>query len=318
MLQAIRSQFTQSLWENYLLHSHPMQQIQHGFKQKNLLLPPLDHFAVIDLPSPNTGIAPMSSIFSMLGYKLQGRGYLPEKQNDFAWLTAEDSHVLPASDALPQAVVADFRLDELPTEIRKIIVHYANQSSAPPFSRMEKLIETIYQNDSIAEAALIVLLMDYFKGRDWHIPTVRDFKQVQEFNELLAWVLVFGRKPNHFTLSAHLSPAFTDLEHFNTFIEEDIHLALNQEGGKIKGDSQSGIAQSSTAPYTQTINLADGQVDITTDFVEFAWRFPRKEVTQKTVILWRDYFTGFVAQHANHVIESLYLPDETILVSEPF
>jgi hypothetical protein len=54
----------------------------------------------------------------------------------------------------------------------------------------------------------------------------------------------------------------------------------------------------------QEVNLADGVVHLPTDFVEFVWRFPLS-VDNNGTQKWQDFFTGFIAQNANHVIESL-------------
>jgi hypothetical protein len=170
-----------------------------------------------------------------------------------------------------------------------------------PFEQIQSWIH----QEAIDE--LQTFFANYFNGRDWPLPTVAEFKTVHAFNELLAWVLVFGRKPNHFTLSVHLLSEFNNLSEFNDFIEKILKLPLNQEGGLIKGQAQSGIAQSSTMGLQETIMLADGNVSLPTGFVEFVWRFPNPTLATKP-ILWRDYFTGFVANHADYVIESLFQP----------
>jgi hypothetical protein len=160
------------------------------------------------------------------------------------------------------------------------------------------------QKNATTQKTLHHFLQSYFQGREWQAPTVKDYLQVKEFNELLAWVLIFGRRPNHFTFSIHLLNDFLNLEKFNLFIEEQVKLSLSPEGGIIKGNKQAGIEQSSTVGWTQTVELADGFISIPTGFVEFVWRYPR-DATQQPM-LWNDFFTGFVADHANHVIESLY------------
>lgn len=87
-----------------------------------------------------------------------------------------------------------------------------------------------------------------------------------------------------------------------------MNIQLNHEGGIIKGGRQAGIEQSSTAGKLQKIKLADGEIELPCGFVEFVWRFPHAHATAKP-ILWQDYFTGFIATHANRVIESLYIND---------
>lgn len=301
MSKLIRQSVVHELWQQWRDQSPEVRQIAAGLQQRGC--PPfvLDHFAVIDLPSTRSGMTELCQIFSTIGFQERGRGYLPDKQNDFLWLAEEDSAHCNAKDALPQIVVADFRLDEMPPEVKRIIEKYAMLTSNSPLADIRRLLE---QKNANTTAAITQRICDYLTtGRDWPLPTVSDFSTVQSFNELLAWVLVFGRKPNHFTISVHLLPGFSDLADFNHFIEHDMQLSLNSDGGIIKGKKESGISQSSTKGVLRKIKLADGEVDLPTDFIEFVWRHP---VSSNPPVKWDDYFTGFVAQHADYVIESLY------------
>lgn len=305
MLKQARQLIVNNLWASYHSTSPQIKLIEDCLQKKGTASPVLDHFAIIDLPGPHTGITHLSSIFSSLGYEIRGRDYLADKQNDFVWMAEADSDNQAAASVLPQVVVADFRLQEMPPTVRSIIEKYSRFARPSPREEVGKLTERIVRGDASAMQPLGALLSDYFSGRDWPLPSVKEFHTVQEFNELLAWVLIFGRRPNHFTLSIHLLGSFADLSSFHTFIENDAQLALNSEGGVIKGDPLKGIAQSSTIGERQTIKIADGEITLPTEFVEFVWRYPHKEVSKP--ILWKDYFTGFVAQHADHVIESLYV-----------
>lgn len=305
MLPSLRHTIIKHLWTTHRATSREIKQIEAGLKQKHTAPLVLDHFAIIDLPGPKTGIPQLSQIFSLLGYEVRGQDYLADKQNDFLWLAESGSDEQYARDVLPQVVVADFRIDELPIEIRKIITHYADYAPTFPLSTLKQQIADLQAGKSEAATHALSLLAQYFSGRDWPLPTCKEFSLVREFNELLAWVLVFGRRPNHFTLSIHHLNAFVDLTDFHRFIEDELQLTLNREGGLIKGGKSAGIAQSSTLGITQNILLADGEIAIPTQFVEFVWRYPLKADSQP--LLWKDFFTGFIASHADHVIESLYV-----------
>lgn len=304
MLQQLRNAIIAHLWHQHRGATSQLAQIEQHLSKHLVNASPLDHFAIIDLPGPHSGIPTLSAIFSLIGYQERGKGYLPDKQNDFLWMADTDSMQGFAADALPQAVVADFRPAEMPAAIAAIIHKYAQQSAGFPLRQATLLLERVQQHDKEAYQALFNMITTYLNGRDWPPPTKAEFHLVREFNELLSWVLVFGRRLNHFTLSVHLMPEFSSLDDFHTFIREDVQLQLNHEGGIIKGGPHTGIAQGSTVGTPQTITLADGCVELPTGFVEFVWRFPaRTDITQPHY--WNDYFTGFVAQHANHVIESL-------------
>lgn len=273
---------------------------------------PLDHFALIDLPGPHTGISELAQIFSAMGYIVQGTDYLPDKQNDFLWLTEIDSKHSLALKVLPQVVVADFRLDEMPTHVRKIISKYSKQASPSPLRQIQKLTGRVYLDDFHAAKELNDIIMHYLNGRDWPLPNKQEFYDVYEFNQLLAWVLLFGRRPNHFTIATHLLNGFENLRAFLQFIEDKVQLKLNYDGGLIKGNVQDGMEQGSTTGIEQRITLADGEVTVLSEFVEFIWRFPH--VKKDTGFLWQDYHTGFIPQNANRVIESLYVPEKEDVV----
>lgn len=305
MLREIRQQIIDQLWRDYCKSNHHVKQIDAVLHAKNIRRPILDHFAIIDLPGPHTGISELDRIFKAIGYVRHGTDYLPEKQNDFAWMAECDSHTKTASQVLPQVVTADFRLEEMPDNIRNIVLKYSRQASPSPAEKIEQLAARAAADDHQAAIQLFVLINQYLSGREWPLPTVKEFETVSEFNELIAWVLVFGRRPNHFTYSIHLMPEFTDLSSFHDFIVRDVGLPLNTDGGIIKGSRESGIEQGSTAGTPEHIQLADGYVELPMGFVEFVWRFAHKEQP----VVWQDYFTGFVANHANRVIQSLYVND---------
>jgi hypothetical protein len=303
MLTPIRQAIIRQLWNRYTETTPQIRHIVNGLSLTQA--PPIDHFACIDLPSLVTGIPVMETVFNLIGYEKRGQGYLASKQNDFTWLAEQQGDDLPASSVLPQVVVADFRLEEMPATIRAIIEKYAKQAKPAPITTIKHWLQCAAHGDVQAINKLETIYVDYFSGRDWPLPTINEFKAVHAFNELLAWVLVFGRRPNHFTLSVHLLGTFNNLTQFNSFIENTLNLPLNIEGGVIKGKEALGIAQSSTVGTQETIQLADGAVHLPVGFVEFVWRYPLAE-KKEAAYLWRDYFTGFVADHADYVIESLY------------
>ncbi len=304
MREQLRKNIVQQLWNQYRDTSPDMLRIEAALSRKGVSRLILDHFAIIDLPGPNSGISYLSQIFSEIGYIEQGRDYLADKQNDFLWMAESSSRELPAPDALPQVVVADFRLDEMPAEIRAIIEKYSHLAQKAPLQTIRNLSQQASSGNAEAAKHCTSIIMQYLSGRDWPLPTISEFLMVREFNELLSWVLIFGRRPNHFTLSIHLLDYFTSLAGFHRFIEEEVQLRLNSEGGTLKGGESAGIEQGSTLGISRTVKLVDGEIDIPTGFVEFVWRYPGPDCEKP--MRWNDYFTGFIAQHADRVIESLY------------
>lgn len=302
LLKKVRTHLTHHLWHNYKNTSSHAHILESALQQRDEH-PILDHYAIIDLPSIHTGIPTLSQIFSMIGYCHQGSGYLPEKQNDFIWMSEADAHDNDVREVLPQVVLADFRLAELPQNIRSIIEKYTRHSHGNTLLTIKKFAEKTKQGDQHAAQKLTQILNIYLTTRDWPLPTKAEINTVSEVNELLAWTLLFGRRPNHFTISAHLLNDFNSLEEFNTFVTDQLDLRLNSSGGIIKGSESMGIKQSSTLGLNIKVPVADGHIEVPESFIEFVWRY-QNEANQGSK--WHHYFTGFIANNANHVIESLY------------
>lgn len=302
MLNHVKHTVFSQLWENYSSHLMEVSTIQnhiHKHFQEELIL---DHFAIIDLPGPYTGMDTLSCLFSYLDYKIRGQDYLAEKQNNFRWLSEDVSQKTLAVDASPQIVVADFRREALASEVLKIIDHYAGFAAALDSDQLKYLHQRTLQQDEQAARELSRCILNYLQSRDWPLPTLQEYEIVKNQNELLAWVLVMGRQVNHFAWGIHLSKSFSELKIFNQFLSS-LNISLNQKGGLIKGNINKGIEQSSTQAAIKFTKLADGVTALSDRFIEFVWRYPKKIGENKR---WHDYFTGFVADNADRVVESLY------------
>lgn len=304
MLNRVKKYVFNQLWQNYRTDINELLLIQDHFKEyfKEKLI--LDHFALIDLPGPYTGMDTLSCLFSYLGYSVRGQDYLAEKQNNFRWLSEKICPETLAIDASPQIVVADFRREALAPPVVAIIDYYVSFTQALDIEQLKFLHHRTLLQDEVAAEELSTLILTYLQSRDWPLPTVKEYQIVKSHNELLAWVLIMGRQVNHFAWSIHLSKCFSELKQFNQFLNSTLNISLNKKGGLIKGNSNKGIEQSATQPATKSIKLADGIIDLSGRFIEFVWRYPKKTGENR---FWHDYFTGFVADNANRVVESLYL-----------
>lgn len=303
LLDEVKHKLVRALWcqySNEIAHA----KIIHDFLQAKNKKIVLDHFAIIDLPSEKTGIDILSQIFACLNFVVQGRDYLPEKQNEFLWLAEQDAPIKLAEHVLPQVVVADFKLNALPLSIRKIIEKYTRQIQASSLTDFQDLAEKSAQGNIDAASKLLSKLVNYLSRRDWALPTQSDFKAVHEANELLAWVLLYGRRTNHFAISVHLLGGFEDLTAFHSYLALNVNCTLNLQGNLIKGNQDTGIMQSATMGDLIKVSLAEGDVVIRDRFLEFIWRY-RKEALREGA-KWDDFHTGFIANNANQVIESLY------------
>ncbi len=303
LLKQVRIDLNELLWRHYKTQSPHARLLEAELIQRGETAA-LDHYAIITAPSIYCSMESLAEIFTSIGYCLQGRDYLPEKQNDFLWMTEEDAFGNNAHNVLPQVVLADFRLHELPESTQTILKKYMHHGDPNAIEAIKKLAMQAKHGDAEAAAKLTTTLATYLTQRDWPLPSKEDLLKISESNELLAWTLLFGRCPNHFTISVHLLKGFKSLESFNQFITNDLKLPLNSTGGVIKGNKSMGIEQSSTLGAKITTQTIDELIEIANSFIEFVWRFPQNENPKATQ--WNDYFTGFIANNANKVIESLY------------
>jgi hypothetical protein len=258
--------------------------------------PVLDHLAIVDLPkSNNTGIPFLKKIFTKLGFEQRGEGYLPDKMNDFIWVTDPESDGMEAKKPLPQIVLADFRINLFSTKAQEVLNKYINQATPFDFENFDSLL---VKNPKKAGA----YLKSYLTKRSWPKPTLEDYHLMHSENQLLAWVLLFSRKVNHFGVNLSFDNDFKDLEEYNTYLKTIDGITLNNIDGEVKGGAHDGISQSSTLGNTIKVELDGQTIETTNSFMEFVWRYPKNNHPH----LWNDYFNGFIAKNANRVIESLY------------
>jgi hypothetical protein len=301
LIYHVRESVIQQLYNNYVQAFDHIQKVIQFFPEKIVL----DHFAVIDLPSEKSGIFVLNQIFSSLGYLPQGRDYLQDKQNEFMWLAPMEANSKKATEVSPQIVIADFCLDDLSPKVKNIIMKYTRHFSIFPWREFHRLVGEAYHDNHHAASLLIKMIVHYCQQRET-VPTVQDYLIVKEQNELLSWVLAFGRGINHFGINIGLLNQYAHFSQFNACLSEKLNIRLNQKNGLIKGDEDKYIAQSSTAGDEITLPLLGGEIKLLSPFVEFIWR--AKKVAHP--LYWNDYYTGFIGMQADDVIESVYAPEK--------
>jgi hypothetical protein len=290
----IKRQVIQNLWNSYI---GLIPKFNKVFSQQ---LPVLDHFAIIDINSKYSDKATFERVFNRLGFVKKGEGYLEEKINEFIWLSAnEDAYLLP-EDSLPQPIFADFKLELLTSQNKKIIDQYTKEMMV--FD--ENLFYSLLNSD---QNEAVKYLSHILNTRPWKKPSLKHYLSVKEENQLLAWVLLFGRKVNHFGVNINFLNEYKNLEDFHD--QNRHYFEFNKEDGEIKGGKYCGIAQSSTVGQKVYVEVEDGTVEVRDSFLEFVWRFSDKENPK----YFNDYYTGFIAKNANKVVESVYSKDPTFL-----
>lgn len=296
MLSALRSDIIKLLWSEYKTHIGYLNNLPNGSKLK------LDHFAIIDFNSSTSGIGTLSKIFEMLGFHIAGKGYLPEKINDFIWMREPDFLSQEIEVSLPQIVLADFRTNLLSDETQTIIGKYSNNIPEFDFASLEEMLNSLENGDKAKYDDILKLIFNYVNSRPWPAPTTEDYNKIKEEHELIAWVLLMGRRVNHFGIQINDYTNFDNLENFVEHYKQSNSSKINAINGEIKGGARDGIAQASSIGNEISVKTADGSVITHDSFLEFVWRYKNSDKDAKTN---SDQYSEFVAKNANYVIESL-------------
>ncbi len=299
-----RKQLLDRLWKRFRGQLESATYLEEDFRE---IAEPfvLDHFAIVDLPSRHSGREVLQRIFANLDFVTRGKGYLANKVNDFIWMAESDADEKLSGSALPQVVLGDFRLAELSARSREIIEKLTRSVAPAPLAEIERLAQLARGGDHGAANRVVDVIYSYLTRRDHLLPSREEFETIRQENELLAWVLIFGKEINHFGITASATRQFSDLAAINEYVESMLGLEISVRGGKsIRGLKEQGIQQSATTSPEVVIELEGGRVQLPAPFMELVWRY---SLTPGTIPeLWSQYFTGFVAENADTIVESLY------------
>ncbi|MNL20374.1 hypothetical protein D3C87_1416210 [compost metagenome] len=105
---------------------------------------------------------------------------------------------------------------------------------------------------------------------------------------------VYGFRANHFTINTNALKGFQTLEELNNFLEAS-GWELNASGGKIKGNPEQLLEQSSTLADLYDIDFKEGTLKVPSCYYEFALRYPMAN---------GELYQGFVASSADKIFES--------------
>ncbi len=152
MLEQIRKQIINILWQKFIQSIPNCEIIFASFE------PILDHLAIIDINSADSGIQTLQTIFQKLGFTQRGKGYIPEKVNDFIWMAEKEATIKNASAVLPQVVLADFRNELLSRKSQSILRQYTANSESFNFKLLDEFIKE-HENGSLNAADNIVKLV---------------------------------------------------------------------------------------------------------------------------------------------------------------
>lgn len=233
-----------------------------------------DHVAFRSFGMPNLGIASLEKPFIHLGYTKMERMYFEDKKLNAYWYR-------PPHLSLPKVFISELIVSSFPESTQSVIKKYTDPIESDPNDQI-----------SIAEPDKII---EYLDSRPWAPPSYADYQSLNEASEYAAWVLAYGNRVNHFTISVNALANISNIQALNDlFLENEI--PMNTAGGLIKGSPAACLMQSSTVANQMEVEFLDGTHSIPYSYMEFAERFVEPQY----------YFQGFIPKNADMIFESTY------------
>ncbi len=224
-----------------------------------------DHIALRTFRHPKLGIESMAQIFKKLGY-IEKQDYHFKVKKLYA------KHYEHEGDPRqPKIFISELILDQFSSELQSVINSIVDQIPE------EKIRSPEFS----------------YSGRSWDL-SYNQFEKLSSESEYAGWVASIGFRPNHFTVFVNEMKKFNTIQKVNEFLESRGYI-LNSSGGKIKGNAEEFLEQSSTMAETVSVQFDEGQFKVPGCYYEFAKRYPQNN---------GKLYQGFVAASADKIFES--------------
>ena len=254
--------FFKLLWEGYHSFTPHADQIEKLFHERGEEITN-DHVALRTFGYPGINV-------DAIGLLLLKLGYHPRGEYDFVEKGLHACHF----ERTPEDPLI-FVSELLPATLSK---------------KNKKLLDSVFQGSSQPSLSLA----DLAGCRPWSLFRCSEVEGLLAESEYAGWVAAHGVRVNHFTVAIHEMKTISSLEELNGILRER-GIALNQNGGEIKGSPDVLLEQSSTKALPLKVALADGPFELPGCYVEFARRYLSEE---------GGYYRGFFSGSANKIFES--------------
>lgn len=261
------NQFFAALWQDYLQLAPQVAVIKTTLMQ---YCPDLvnDHVAFRTFDTPAMDIPRLEKHLISLDYKLLDHYPFPDKH------LSACAYIHP-DPSIAKIFLSQLHIDQLSKKSQNIIKHKLSK-------------HTLLPSDSSI----------FYCGRRWPLPSWQEYLYLREESEYAAWLMALGFHANHFTLNINAFNAASNkpLDWLGLIeLMASIDIAMNAEGGIVKGNPEVLLEQASTLADEIHIDFDQGSKTIKSCFYEFAKRFPQANG--------QDY-QGFVAANANKIFSS--------------
>ena len=168
-----------------------------------------DHiaFRTFACQQPMSGIATLSRIFDVLGYRAAGCYHFEDKS-----LSA--IHFQHPNGQFPKIFISELKVWELPAETRDTILSTVASHRLPISEARLAELAACDKLDAGQWSQLVERVVSEFHDLPWNLPDKNDVAAVNKASQYAAWVLVHGYNVNHFTslINSHGIEALEDIE----------------------------------------------------------------------------------------------------------
>ncbi len=252
------------LWRQYIEDNPVAQKVHDSFINRGETVIN-DHIAFRTCNDPRVNIATLAKPFIQNGYRECGTYEFPVKK-----LLAK--HYEHDNKDSPKVFISELLLEKCSQDLVRVIT-----------ASLDKISPAVLLN--------VELL---FTGAPWQPLSYKTYQTLLAESEYAAWLYAYGFRANHFTVSVNALKSFKEVHELNTFLEKN-GFALNAAGGKVKGNPQEYLEQSSTLAETKRVMFGNEEHAIPSCYYEFAkrYRLPNGKL-----------FQGFVVTSADKIFES--------------
>jgi hypothetical protein len=253
------------LWQDYISITPSAHKIHALLAEKTATRNIVnDHIALRTFDIEKVNLHKLAAHFLALGYEQKG-------DYDFVAKKLTAVHLEHPDTTVPKVFISELRVSQLSEQAQSII---------------HRIVEQI-KPSAVNEDNFL------YSGTHWQASS-DEYKALLAESEYAAWMLAWGYRANHFTVSINHLSDIHELEDVNTMLKH-AGFKLNASGGEIKGGADVCLAQSSTMADHAQVAFTDTTMTLPSCFYEFAQRYAMQS---------GELYQGFVAASADKIFES--------------
>ena len=242
-----KEHLVEMLWKHYLLFNAKVEETYAHLHRlsKDLVH---DHIALRTVSDSRVSLSALAERFCDHGWQPETT-YTFEKQ----WISAQ--YFSPPDPTYPKIFISQLELDQCPYWIKSVCLSCIEQ---------------------IPSAVLTDIALPY-SGNHWHPLNYDTYSRLLAVSSYVAWWYVYGMIPHHFAVDINTFSQIKDLAAMHDTLSE-WGVALNTQGGEIKGSPALYLEQSTTVAAQMPVEFSDHEtLSVPSGYYEFMRRYQQKD-----------------------------------------